>query len=346
MRLDEARMTFQRELAECERHAMFVARGEVLHYLTEVECRAGNGSQASLHATEVWTLLEESGEVSTEADVILGCRASAAALLGDVERARDFALEGLRVAESISDRFTAAWHSAILGFLDVSMGDYPRAVEDLDAATRFLDNLDSAEPSLLTSMPDLIEALVAVGRYADAERRIERLEARAGARSGPWAVAVAARGRALLAAASGDAAGAEAPARRSIAVLDELGLTFDAARSRLVLGQVHRRTKKKRVAREQLEAARDTFVGLGARLWADRAEGELARIGGRRSSPFELTETEQRIAALVAQGRTNQETADALFVSPSTVQANLKHIYQKLGVRSRTELAARIRGDS
>jgi len=64
--------------------------------------------------------------------------------------------------------------------------------------------------------------------------------------------------------------------------------------------------------------------------------------GGRPSSPFELTDTEGQIAALVAQGRTNQETADALFVSPSTVQASLKRIYQKLGVRSRTELAARV----
>ena len=76
-------------------------------------------------------------------------------------------------------------------------------------------------------------------------------------------------------------------------------------------------------------------------LWANRARSELARIGGRPPSPFELTDTETRIAALVARGRTNQETADALFVSASTVQASLKRIYQKLGVRSRTELAAK-----
>ena len=48
------------------------------------------------------------------------------------------------------------------------------------------------------------------------------------------------------------------------------------------------------------------------------------------------------MARLVAQGQTNREVADALFMSPSTVQANLKRIYAKLGVRSRTELAARI----
>jgi len=346
MRLDDARTIFEQEVGAFERLAMHVARAEVHHYLTEVECRAGDGSRASLHAAEVATMLEESGEVGAHLDVGFGCRAASAALRGDADVARRLASEGLRVAESISDRFTAAWNSAILGFLDVSNADYARAIRDLEPATRFLDDLNPAEPGVFTSMPDLVEALVAVGRVPEAERRIERLEAQAGARGGSWAVAVAARGRALVAASRGDLEGAEAAALRSIAGLEELNLAFEAARSRLVLGQVHRRAKKKRVAREQLEAARNTFVALEASLWAERTEAELARIGGRRSSPFELTDTEQQIAALVAQGRTNQETADVLFVSPSTVQANLKHIYQKLGVRSRTELAARIRGDS
>ncbi len=155
-------------------------------------------------------------------------------------------------------------------------------------------------------------------------------------------MATAARGRALVAAAQGDLDGAAAAAATSTAALEHLGLAFEAARSRLVLGQVHRRAKRKRIAREHLEGARDAFDRLGAVLWAERARSELARIGGRPPSPFELTDTETRIAALVAQGRTNQETADALFVSPSTVQASLKRIYQKLGVRSRTELAAKV----
>ena len=60
-------------------------------------------------------------------------------------------------------------------------------------------------------------------------------------------------------------------AERSIAWLDDLEIPFEAARSRLVLGQVQRRAKKKRVARESLERARDSFSELGARLWADRA---------------------------------------------------------------------------
>ena len=47
------------------------------------------------------------------------------------------------------------------------------------------------------------------------------------------------------------------------------------------------------------ERARDAFTQLGARLWVERAEAELARIGGRPSTPFELTETERTIASLV-----------------------------------------------
>jgi len=73
---------------------------------------------------------------------------------------------------------------------------------------------------------------------------------------------------------------------------------------------------------------------------AERAAMELSRIGGRPPPPLELTATERSVAELVGEGRTNREVADALFMSPSTVQAHLKHIYRKLGVRSRTELAA------
>ena len=157
-----------------------------------------------------------------------------------------------------------------------------------------------------------------------------------------WARAAALRCRALLAAAAGDLDAAQHAAEASVELLDGDVQPFETARSVLVLGQIHRRAKRKRLAREYLGRAEAAFRGLGARLWADRASAELGRVGGRPSTPFELTETERDIALLVARGYTNQEAADALFISANTVQANLKRVYQKLGVRSRTELAARI----
>ena len=66
---------------------------------------------------------------------------------------------------------------------------------------------------------------------------------------------------------------------------------------------------------------------------------ELARIGGRTASPDELTPAEQRVAELVAAGRTNKEVASALFLTDRTVEGHLTNIYRKLGIRSRAELA-------
>ena len=87
------------------------------------------------------------------------------------------------------------------------------------------------------------------------------------------------------------------------------------------------------------------FRRLGAERWAERAGREARRVGTRTPDRFALTATEERVASLVAQGGTNQEVADALFMSVNTVQWNLSKIYRKLGVRSRTELAARLGTD-
>ena len=71
----------------------------------------------------------------------------------------------------------------------------------------------------------------------------------------------------------------------------------------------------------------------------------MRRIGGRVSSGDGLTEGERRIAELVAAGKSNKETAAALFLSVHTVEGALKRVYRKLGVRSRTELSRRLSGD-
>jgi DNA-binding NarL/FixJ family response regulator len=90
---------------------------------------------------------------------------------------------------------------------------------------------------------------------------------------------------------------------------------------------------------ESLEEALRELERLGAALWAERARAELARIGGRPPSRG-LTPTEERIARLVAAGKSNKEIAAELYVTVRTVETNLSRIYAKLGLRSRGELAA------
>jgi DNA-binding NarL/FixJ family response regulator len=105
--------------------------------------------------------------------------------------------------------------------------------------------------------------------------------------------------------------------------------------------------RRRSEARIQLRAACDAFAASGATLWLARAEAELAATGERArkrgaGDGGELTPQERRIAVLVSDGLTNREVAARLFVSTNTVETHLRHVFQKLGVRSRTELANRI----
>jgi DNA-binding CsgD family transcriptional regulator len=117
---------------------------------------------------------------------------------------------------------------------------------------------------------------------------------------------------------------------------EQLPMPFEMARTLLIKGIIERRDGQPE-ARATLGQALGVFERLGARLWAAKAGRELARIAVRTPEDG-LTETERRVAALVAQGHTNREVAAAMFVTENTVQTHLRHIFQKLGVRSRTEL--------
>jgi len=120
------------------------------------------------------------------------------------------------------------------------------------------------------------------------------------------------------------------------------------ARTELARGERPRRRKARAEAREPLRAALETFERLGARLWAERARNELRATGVAATGEREavtpvaelLTPHELQVALTVARGATNREAAAALFVSPKTVEHHLGQIYRKLGVRSRTQLAA------
>jgi DNA-binding NarL/FixJ family response regulator len=104
-------------------------------------------------------------------------------------------------------------------------------------------------------------------------------------------------------------------------------------------------------ARQQLRRAFSLFDEIGSPAWADRAATELAASGGEAqrspAGPSEvLTPQELHVALAAATGATNREVSAMLFLSPKTIEMHLTRIYRKLGLRSRTDLAARFaRGD-
>ncbi len=149
------------------------------------------------------------------------------------------------------------------------------------------------------------------------------------------------RCRGLAAAAEGEVDGGGGPAGQAVAEHEAVGDPFGRARALLALGVTRRRARQKRPAREAIEAALAGFEEIGAAGWAEKARDELGRIGGRQREEG-LTPAERRVAKLVAEGKTNREVAAALFLGERTVASHLTHIYAKLGVRSRTELAHRL----
>ncbi len=339
--LEAARTTFEHELAEYERNAMFTVRQEVLCYLAELECRAGRWRVAEAYAAEAMETVVESGQTATQRHVVLFNQALAAAHLGQVDVARSWATEGVQLASSNDDPYNANWNRAVLGFIALSLNEHELVLEHLEPVLRYLDRMGAAEPGIIPCIPDAIEALIALGRLDEAEALLDRLTEQGRDRGRPWALAASARCRGLLMAAGGDLAGARVQLEEALLLHDD-AQPFELGRTLMVKGQVERRAKQKRAARSSLSRALDIFESLGAPLWAERTRSELSRVGGL-AAPGELTATERQIAELVVQGRTNREVADALFVSVKTVEANLSRVYHKTGVRSRRELERAMR---
>jgi DNA-binding NarL/FixJ family response regulator len=180
---------------------------------------------------------------------------------------------------------------------------------------------------------------------ADAARLADAFDAQGTRSGGRWALATGARCRALVAASAGDLVGAHEAFELALSRHDHLPQPFELARTHLAMGVLERRMKKKRDARHSLGEAQRIFETIGARVWSEGTRAELARIGGRASSPRDLTPTERRVAEDVAAGGTNREIAAALFLSEKTIESNLTHIYRKLGVASRRELVRWVRAE-
>ena len=331
---------FESELLRYREQGQETACYAILVHLAEAECRAGRLGHAARHVTEA-------DDVGTEGGVdvmalILPVRAYLECVAGEMDAARRDATEGLAVCELTGNRWDEIRCRSILGLIELSLEDPAAAHGWLEPLAGFTESMGLREPSVFLFVPDEVEALVALGEFDKAKALTERLEEQGATQGRPLALGAAARCHGLISAKLGDLPGAAVQLERSLVLLERAAHPFDLARSLLVAGAIQRRMKKKSSARELLCQGLAIFDELGAPLWADRARRELARIGGRRPSVNELTPTEAQVARLVALGRTNREVADALFVSVHTVEANLKRIYGKLQVRSRTELSRKL----
>jgi DNA-binding CsgD family transcriptional regulator len=307
--------------------------------LARLEYRAGNFDRAAQHAEASYT--ESLGREGLQCEALY-IRAEVAAVLGQTEVARQAAEEGLATAERLGLRLSALRNRSVLGFLELSLGNLAAAHRQLGPAAAAVWAIGLGEPGYLPFLPDEIEALIGLGELDQAESLLAPFEQQARALDRAWALAAGARCRAMLHAAHNDLPQALEGLDRALAAHRRTAQPFEVGRTLLVAGTVRRRARKWGAARTLLERALASFEELGAPLWAAKTRAELRRIGGRPTASGRLTPTEEQVAELVAAGRSNREVADALFMSVNTVEANLSRIYHKLGVRSRTELGAKL----
>jgi DNA-binding CsgD family transcriptional regulator len=187
--------------------------------------------------------------------------------------------------------------------------------------------------------PVLAEAAALAGQPERARPAVEAFAVWAEQMRSAWAGPLVVRSRALL--ADGDEA--EAGLREALALQAAQPSALADGRTNLHLGVHLRRRRRRADARPHLRRALETFERLGAAGWAERAAAELRASGetARRRDPStrdELTPQERQIARLVADGASNREAAQQLFLSPRTIEYHLRKVFQKLGVASRAEL--------
>jgi DNA-binding CsgD family transcriptional regulator/tetratricopeptide (TPR) repeat protein len=337
-----ARAVFHRlrALADERGEGRFLATVQI--QICELELRAGE-------VTECVRLLDRWDECAAMEDteaIRARCQALLAAVAGVPEEAERLAAALDRMAAALPDgdlRWDQLEASRARGVAAL-LADRPEdAAGALSAVWEHTRREGVDDPGAFPAAPDLIEALVRLGRTGEAAAVARRLRGLARRQRHPWGLATAERCAAAIALAARydeDSAGRLAAAA---ATLGELGLGFDRARSLLWLGQMARRARKRAAARRYLEAAAAAFDGLGCAGWAGQARMDLARLGtGRPVRAGELTAAEKRVAGLAASGLSNKQIARRLFIAVHTVEVHLAHAYAKLGIRSRAQLAGRL----
>jgi DNA-binding CsgD family transcriptional regulator/SAM-dependent methyltransferase len=310
----------------------------MLTVLGIVSARLADWNTAIPAAEEARRLAAEIGEPQWEGGgdavdcLIAGMRGDADAAERAAARAEQI---GVRSQANVVSALTLP--GRVLAALGAS-----RHAEAFQIAERLFDPADAAyHPAMRCWLiGDLAEAAANIGRHDHALARLAEVEAAVGKHPETWIALELRYARAILATEPEIAA-----ARFEEALSADLARwPFDRARLLLAYGRWLRRERRIADSRNPLRAARDLFDTLGCAAWGDQARRELRASGesSRRRDLWlrdELTAQELQIAQLAAEGLSNREIGQKLFVSPRTVSTHLYRIYPKLGISARSQLA-------
>jgi DNA-binding CsgD family transcriptional regulator len=294
-------------------------------------------AEAALAAGEALQFARELGAANSTATP-LGILAFAAAIHGDDDEARRRSGELLELAAAHGLSSRATYAAYVLAMVELGRGRWTEALEHFRVVA---DPRPDVGDAFLAkgALPDMIEAALRAGHSDEAREGLSAFEKWAPDSSYPWVQPRLSTCRALL--TDGD----EATAHYEDGLrLGADGGPFDLAHIQLLYGQHLRRERRRADARVQLRGALEAFERLHAEPWAERARAELRASGetARKRDPStvdQLTPRELQIARFVAQGLSNKEVAAQVYLSPRTIDHHLRHVFSKLGITSRTQLA-------
>ncbi|MEV8635325.1 AAA family ATPase [Streptosporangium sp. NPDC051023] len=315
-------------------------------YLAEAEYRSGRWEEALARSEQAVSLAADSGQrwllclAHTVAAYPLAGR-------GDWQAATAHADAAARWARELGEPGNVACAALARATIQHARGNHRDVVASLTPLLNAERGDGVDEPGVVRWREPLVEALVRTGALAEARALLDEYEAVAELRDRSSALASAARLRGLLAAEEGRRAEAEASFDTALIHLKRIDQPLEEARVRLEYGAFLRRGGARRLAAGHLGAAHDILDRLGAAPYLVRCRQELAACGSGttgtpRTDPLGLTPQEYAVAGLAASGLTNRQVARDLVLSVKTVEYHLGHVFTKLGITSRVQLARRL----
>jgi DNA-binding CsgD family transcriptional regulator len=335
--LDLADACLEQALADARARASIPAIAFVVEFRGWVSLRRGDVAQAEEDARMALELLA-AHDIHLGTAFALGLLIEALIETGEVEAAEQ-ALRDSGPGEEIPPGLAYNDLLEARGLARLSQGRTQEGLDDLVEFGRRDELWGGANPLASRWRSRASLALAAMGDREPARRMASddlRRARRWGAAGG---IGVALRATALV-------EGGAAPVgrlREAVEVLEGSPARLEHARALSDVGSALRRGNRRVEARSVLQGGLDLAERCGARALAEHARTELRAAGGRPSplrgaGATQLTVSERRVAELAAEGRSNPEIAQALFVTRKTVETHLSHVYRKLDVSGRRQL--------
>jgi DNA-binding CsgD family transcriptional regulator len=344
-RIEEARAGLRELLPVAEREGGLSDLVHILGAAVRTEARAGNGHQAKAHAHRLLSLCED----QTPSPGPPWYAAALAELAGGtLEQALTYATLASAASAQESDTHYLTYCLQLSGTIRLLSRDTAGALADL-LRVRDLERAQQiADPATVRYHADLAEALVAAGQSDEALAVIAAARRSASVLGRRGVLAALDRAEAVHCAAAGDFPRSEALLNQAADMFEELGYPLERARVLLAQSAMENRRRRFARARALHDAAEVVFRASGAPVWEPAPEytddgGPDAAGSDARDLVSGLTDSESKVARLVAEGYGNRDIAARLFISVKTVEAVLTRVYRKLGMRSRIQLSTHVR---